>query len=179
MRQLLLVSLGFGLVSCQREAGPAPSVDIREERVAAADQIPAPEPVPPGARLPGPPPPPPPAPSIGGLLPITRAAIERELEPGAGCSLDGNGTSGPLLVAVTDDAIVNLAGRIVHLKPKAADLATLFRGGQFVGQGVTVEVDREGEVERADEVTTWQATLHVRSGDTGFTSFHHRWSCGA
>jgi membrane-associated protease RseP (regulator of RpoE activity) len=112
-------------------------------------------------------------------MPIDRAAIERELEPGAGCSLDDGIPAGPLLVAVAGDAIVKINGRIVHVKPAANDLAELFKGGRFVAPGVTIEVQREGKVERVDEVTTWQATLHIRGGETGFTSFHHRWSCGA
>ena len=72
-----------------------------------------------------------------------------------------------------------LAGRIVHLKPEAGDLNELFQGGRFVGSGLVVEVERESEVERVDEVTSWQATLRVLSGKTGFTSYHHRWTCGA
>lgn len=127
----------------------------------------------------GAPPAAPPPPDIATLRPIGRADIERELESGAGCSLDGTGTAGPLLVAVAGDAIVNAGGRIVHLEPVAGDLSELFRGGRFAGPNMTVLVEREGVVERVDEVTTWQATLRIQAGKTSFASFHHRWSCGA
>lgn len=131
-----------------------------------------------GNPLPELPPPRPPAPDEGGLRPLSRADIERELEPGAGCSLDDSGR-GPLLVAVEGDAIVDQRGRIVHLKPEARTLGALMRGGRFTGDGLVLEIDREHQVEQEGEVTTWQATLRMRRGKLGFTSFHHRWSCGA
>ena len=125
-------------------------------------------------RLPEPPPAPPPP---GSLLPLSQAAIERELPTGARCAL-GDSARGPLLVAVAGHAIVNESGRIVHLKPDAKSLQQLLRGGQFVGDELVVSVDREHQVERIGKVTKWQATLRVKRGRSGFTSFHHRWSCG-
>jgi hypothetical protein len=108
---------------------------------------------------------------------LGRKTIQRELASGAGCSLDF--APRPLLAAVAGNAIVNDGGRVVHLKPEASDLGTLARGGRFVGDGLVVEIDREYQVETVDEVTIWQATLHVERGRQGFTSYHHRWSCGA
>ena len=123
---------------------------------------------------------PPPAPSVqsvGGLLPLSRADIKRELSAGVRCSL-GDSAHGPLLVAVVGDAIVNQSGRIVHLKSGAESVHHLLQGGQFAGDESIVSVDREHQLERIDKVTTWQATLSVKRGRSGFTSFHHRWSCG-
>ena len=176
MRRAFLLSLALAGCSGERTPGQqaAPDMVVVGEEPAPAEPAGTPAPLSPPPR-----PAPRPAPAGGGLMPLDRAAIGRELEPGAGCSLDGSGTAGPLLVAVAGDAIVNLGGRIVHLKPAARDLAELFRGGRFVGPSLTVEVEREGEVERVDEVTTWQATLRVQGPEIGFTSFHHRWTCGA
>ncbi|CAA9513445.1 MAG: hypothetical protein AVDCRST_MAG44-1529 [uncultured Sphingomonas sp.] len=126
------------------------------------------------------PPPPRPAPPVAGLVPLSDAAITRELEPGAACSLDG-GTAGPLLVAVAGDALVNDNGRLVHLRSEAGGLAELSRGGRFSDGRLTVEVQREAEIETVGEVTSWGATVRVRrqGSDTAMMSFHHRWSCGA
>ena len=72
---------------------------------------------------------------------------------------------------------------LAHLTEQTAEggeQALLVPGvSRFVGSGLVVEVERESEVERVDEVTSWQATLRVLSGKTGFTSYHHRWTCGA
>jgi hypothetical protein len=124
--------------------------------------------------VPDPPPPPPLAADFADLSPLSRAEIERELESGAGCSIDG-----PLLVAVDGDAIVKEGGRVRHLKPEATDLQALFRGGRFVGEGLVVEVRRELELKRQDELISWQATLDVKRGRRGYTTYHMQWSCGA
>jgi hypothetical protein len=115
---------------------------------------------------------------MGGLRPLSRSQIERELASGAGCALDG-GEHEPLLVAVSGDAIVNDGGTIVHLRPSAGDLDELMLGGRFTADGIHVEIQREHRIEQVDEVTTWQATLRLTRGPTGFASFHHRWTCGA
>jgi hypothetical protein len=103
--------------------------------------------------------------------------IERELSVEAGCAVDRE-KGGPLLVAITDDAIVNDEGRIVHLRTSAREPRELEKGGLFTGGGLRIKIEREHRIERIDEVTTWQATIRVARGVTGVTSFHHRWSCG-
>jgi hypothetical protein len=90
----------------------------------------------------------------------------------------GDAARGPLLAAVAGDAIINQGGRIVHLEPDAKSLNELVLGGRFVGDELVVGIDREHQVERIDEVTTWQATLRVERGRLGFVRFHERWSCG-
>jgi hypothetical protein len=84
-----------------------------------------------------------------------------------------------LLVAVAGDAIVKEGGRIRHLMPEARDMHSLFRGGRFTDDGLIVEVRREHQLKRVDEVTTWQATLDVKRGRLGYTTYHMQWSCGA
>jgi hypothetical protein len=123
-------------------------------------------------------PPPPPPHKVGDLRPLDQKHIARELASGAGCAIDDD-QRGPLLVAVAGDAVVNDGGKIVHLQPLARDLEGLALGGLFAGGGLRVEIKREHRIEQVDEVTSWQATLRVTRGDRGFTSYHHRWSCGA
>ena len=162
--------------ACEREANPTSGT-----QPAAGESVfsPAPGKAPGVLRSRSSPPPVPPPTDVGGLRPLSRADIERELEPGAGCSLDGDDQRGPLMVAVAGDAIINDAGKIVHLRSLARDLRELSKGGHFEGGGLQLEIEREHTIERMDEVTTWQATLRVARGPVGVTSFHHRWSCGA
>lgn len=123
------------------------------------------------------PPQPPPAPPEGGLLPLSRVAIARELAPGTGCALDES-ARGPLLVSVAGDAIVNDGGRIVHLRSDAKNLEELARGGRFVGDELVITIERGNQAERSDGDATWDASLRIERGQVGFVSFHHRWTCG-
>lgn len=151
----------------------------------AANQIPADEVVgnnrsgTPHTRHPLPDPPrPPSAPPIGGLLPLSTATIKRELAPGTKCFLDDS-ARGPLMAAVAGDAIVNLGGRILHLKTDSSGPGGPTKGGRFVGDGLVVTIQREGQIEQVQQMKIWQATLRIEHGDEALASFHHRWSCSA
>lgn len=172
MGRAILLLPALLLLSCGEQPSPQPADPMPGDIVELGnDRGGVPPPLNP---LPDPPPPHAPASEFAGLTPLSRDEIERELARGAGCSIDG-----PLLVAVNGAAIVKEGGRVRHLKPEAKDLNSLFRGGRFVGDGLVVEVRREHELKRVDEVTTWQATLDVKRGRTGFTTYHMQWSCGA
>lgn len=112
------------------------------------------------------------------LAPVSRAEIEAELEPGAGCSLEDDGKL--LLVAVEGDAIARPNGTLRHFAFDG-DLNALWDGGVFTAGAITITVERsEGEGERIDEVTSWPAVATVaeegRSSDAVYEAAS--WECG-
>jgi len=132
----------------------------------------------PDDRLPDPPKAPPAPPGLPGLLPLTEAQVEAELDSGASCTLTDGGP--PLLVAMPGDAIINDRGTIVHLKPDAGDWNGLIQGGAFVGKSVTVVVHPGAEVARYEEVIEYDAGTSVVRGGRGYSVSHGpRWACGA
>jgi hypothetical protein len=111
------------------------------------------------------------------LQPLTRAEIEGQLEPGAGCDISRNGQ--PLLVAVAEAAIARVNGRIVRLVPGGPVGPS---GGFFTGPGVRISVGRASEEGRvSDETTSWPAQVSARNpaDEAGPTTFDAVWTCGA
>jgi hypothetical protein len=111
------------------------------------------------------------------LLPLTRADIESQLQPGAGCDISRDGQ--PLLVAVAEAAIARVNGTVVRLVPGGPVGPS---GGFFTGPGVRISVgraDEQGTV--AGETRSWPARVSARNpaDDAGPTTFDAVWTCGA
>jgi hypothetical protein len=153
----------------QTQQNPADSPRLAENGVAPSNVDTPPPP---------PPPPPPPASALPGLLPLTEAQVLAVLGSGVSCALGDGGQL--LMVAVPGAAVINDGGRIVRLEATAKDWAALLEGGVFEKGELSVEVDVAAVVERAGEVTVYDAGTYLKRGPRGIgTSHGARWSCGA
>jgi hypothetical protein len=112
------------------------------------------------------------------LAPLSRAEIEAELEPGAGCSVEEDGKA--LLVAVDGDAIARPHGTLRHFA-FAGDLEALQGGGVFHAGVITITVTPvAGEGEQVEGVLVRSTTVLIQEqGQEGETEMRAEWHCGA
>jgi hypothetical protein len=110
------------------------------------------------------------------LEPVSFEDVARELAPGAGCDLMADGRF--LFVAVGQDAIARVRGKIVHLKPQGPLADT---GGYFTGEGLSVSIGRVSpDSVSADGTARWPAEIAVRQkADEKPQTRSATWRCGA
>ncbi len=121
------------------------------------------------------------APAAGEVAPrlsaVSRAEYERELPPGAGCDLQAGGRL--LLVAVADDAVAKVDGRITHLRFEGG-LPALVRGGRFSADELFIRVEPSAQlVSRDDETSGRAARVEVAHRGGARSGFRGVWTCGA
>lgn len=113
---------------------------------------------------------------------VSRADIEAELDPGAGCSLVEDGRN--LLVAVEGDAIAKPNGTTLHFQFEGGlvegDALQLFEGGAFTGHGITITVDpAETEGQQIEELIVKPANVTVARDTRRPETLAAEWQCGS
>lgn len=109
---------------------------------------------------------------------ISRADIERELQPGAGCALHTD--AGQVLVAVIGDAIARPANALVHLKHDGTSFNQLFEGGRFSKEDFSIAImpTESHATNTGEEETTRRVSVTVSDGGTS-EQLSGRWVCGS
>ena len=110
------------------------------------------------------------------LTAVSREEYERALAPGAGCDLQANGVL--LLVAVADDAVAKVDGRLTHLRFEGG-LPELARGGRFGAEDVYIRVEPAAQlIAQGDETSGRAARVEVAHRRGARSGFRGVWTCG-
>ncbi len=113
------------------------------------------------------------------LGPISRAEIEAELMPGAGCSVEDDGKA--LLVAVDEDAIAEPYGTLRHFRFDG-ETGAFSEGGVFVAGAISVTIEpADVEAERVgEEAFSRPARITMREeGQSEDFVLEAAWVCGS